>query len=429
MIPAAAAGRSPVDAGRVRPWSPSNTPGWYRVSTAIGLALIVAFAAVATAAAFVIRGSSTTIEDNTAPSLVAVQDLLASVAEANASATAVFLSGSTGVEDRSRRNLYLDALDRSARQTEEVAAGVGDDDASHAALKDIAGALTVYAGGIEESRLANRLDQPGAETSLLGALDLTQSTIAPAVATVTERSQQQFDSESSTGRLLGIAALVVGVLGVAQLVRIQIGTFNRSRRILNIGYAVATVALVIGVIALAQGLLVRAQALANAETGGYDSIATTSQLQADAFAVQAELSLRLLGTGDPDVDLDGLIERIETDIASVGEAADSERERAAAVELAGRWARYRATTSEIAALADSDPDGAVGLFQGTGISTFNGLNTSIESVLSDNRAQFVDGVGGAADSVAWLPVLTIVLPLIAALAAVLGTQRRLEEYQ
>ena len=382
-----------------------------------------------TAAAFVIRGSSATIENNTAPSLVAVQDLLAGVAEANASATAVFLSGATGTEDRSRRNLYLDALDRSARQAEEVAGGVGDDEDSHAALKDIAAALTVYAGDIERSRLANQLDQPGAETSLLRALDLAQTTIAPAVATVTERSQDQFDRESSTGRLLGIAAVLLGVLAIGQLLWLQVGTFKRSKRILNVGYALATLSLVIGVAVLTQQQLVRGQALANAETGGYESIATTSRLQADAFAVQSEVSLRLLGTGDPETDLETLMDAIEEDVAEVGRDADSVRERAAADELAGRWARYRATTSDIAALADGSPDEAITRFQGSGISAFNGLNTSIESVLSDNRVQFIDGVEGAASAVRWLPVLTIVLPLIAALTIVWGTQRRLEEYQ
>lgn len=432
MIPAtaaAAAASSAVGAEQVNPWSPSNTPGWYRLSSAIALALVVAFAAVGTAAAFVIRGSSATIENNTAPSLVAVQDLLAGVAEADASATAVFLSGATGSEDRSRRNLYLDALDRSARQTEEVAAGVGDDDESHAALKDIAAALTVYAGEIEESRLANQLDQPGAETALLRALDLTQSTVAPAVATVTERSQDQFDRESTTGRLLGIAALLLGVLAVGLLFWLQIGTFNRSKRLLNVGYVAATLAMVVGVAVLGQQQLVRAEALTNAEAGGYDSIAATSRLQADAFAAQSELSLRLLGTDETETLLAGRLNDIEDDVVSIGQGADSDRERAAADELAGRWARYRATTSDIAALAETNPDEAVARFQGTGISTFNGLNTSIESVLSDNRAQFVDGVEGAADAVALLPVVTIVLPLVAVLAIVWGTQRRLEEYQ
>ena len=194
-----------------------------------------------------------------------MQDLLAGVAEANASATAVFLSGATGTEDRGRRNLYLDALERSARQTEEVAGDVGDDDVSHAALKDVTAALATYSGEIEASRLANQLGQAGADASLLRALDLTQTTIAPAVATVTERSQAQFDRESSTGRVLGIVAIALGALALLQLIRLQLGTVKRSNRMLNVGYLAATVALLVAVALLGQQLLVRSSALSNAE--------------------------------------------------------------------------------------------------------------------------------------------------------------------
>ena len=223
---------------------------------------------------------------------------------------------------------------------------------------------------------------------------------------------------------------VLGLLAIVQLLRLQVGTFNRSKRVFNVNYLFATALVVVAVVLLAQALLVRAVALRNAESGGYDSIATTSRLQAAAFGVQSELSLRLLGSaGAGAADLDQLIAEVEADVAEVAQAADSDRERAAADELAVRWDRYRASVADISALADSDPDEAIARFQGPGISTFNGLNTSIESVLSDNRAQFFNGVEGAADSVGYLPIVAIALPLLAVLAIVFGTQRRLEEYQ
>ena len=72
-----------------------------------------------------------------------------------------------------------------------------------------------------------------------------KTTIAPAVATVTERSQGQFDRESSTGRVLGIVAIALGALALLQLVRLQLGTVKRSNRLLNVGYLAATVALLV----------------------------------------------------------------------------------------------------------------------------------------------------------------------------------------
>jgi hypothetical protein len=72
---------------------------------------------------------------------------------------------------------------------------------------------------------------------------------------------------------------------------------------------------------------------------------------------------------------------------------------------------------------------AVTLFQGEGLAAFNGLNTAVESVLSDNRDQFLDGVDDASRAVGITPYLTIVLPVLAALAILLAIQRRLGEYR
>ena len=50
-------------------------------------------------------------------------------------------------------------------------------------------------------------------------------------------------------------------------------------------------------------------------------------------------------------------------------------------------------------------------------------------MLSDNRSQFIAGVSEAADAVGTTPFLTIILPVLAALAILLAIQRRLGEYR
>lgn len=408
-------------------WSTQNSPGWYRVGAVVTVIAIALFAALATIAALVSRSSSNTIETSTAPSLIGVQDLSASVAEANAAATAVFLSGSTGEEDRGRRNLYLDALRRSAEQTEEVA-GLVDSVASHDALKAISVALTDYSGQIEASRLANQLDQPNAANQLRAALDLTQSDIGGSVATITARGQNELDDEASSGDGLMIVALLAGLLALLVLIWLQLGTYHRSNRVFNVALVGATLAIIATLVLISTTWVTRNTALDNAQTGGYDSIASTSRLQASVFAMQSELSLRLLGAETREVT--DLIAEIDADVTSIGDNADSIREQAAATELSTRWIRYRTTAEEIIALAEVGRDGdAVSGFQGQGLSTFNGLNTSIESVLSDNRTQFTNGVADAADAAGSLPIYTVILPVLAALATIYGVQRRLGDYQ
>ncbi|MDH3683769.1 MAG: hypothetical protein OEV40_27925 [Acidimicrobiia bacterium] len=408
-------------------WTTGTTPGWYRVAAAVAVASILAFAAIATAVALGVRSASQAIERDIAPSLIEVQNLFASVAEANAAATAVFLSGTTGTEDRGLRNLYLDALHRSAAKTEQVATLIGDDEASHEALQDLSAALTDYSGQIEASRVASRLAQPDADAALRSALDQTRSGIAPSVVTVTERGQDQLDEKSSSGVLATVAVIAAGLVALGALGWLQVGTYRRSNRVLNIPLVIATLAVVASLVAVAWGSAVRSTAIDNARGGGFDSIVNTSRLQTSAFDLQSELSFRLLGSEDRDVT--ALATAIDAEVGALRAQADSRREDAAAAELEQRWVRYRSTMEEITALAGRDRATAIERFRGPGLSTFNGFNTSIESVLSDNRTQFLGGVEQAADATNLIPVATVLLPVAAMLAVVVGVQRRLGDYQ
>ncbi|HEX7276188.1 MAG TPA: hypothetical protein VF244_02345, partial [Acidimicrobiales bacterium] len=66
---------------------------------------------------------------------------------------------------------------------------------------------------------------------------------------------------------------------------------------------------------------------------------------------------------------------------------------------------------------------------GPGSATFNGFNFSVESVLSDNRGQFLDGLASAADRMGSLTLVALFLPLVAAAGALGGFQLRINEYQ
>lgn len=416
-------------AGGFDGWSTGNSMGWYRLNAVIAVIAIAATAIVATTGAFLMRTATVSIQDNTAPSLIAVQGLSASVAEANSNATAAFLSAAEGEEDRQRRVAYLDALRRSAEETEEVAGLIDDDEDRHRDLKDVAVALTSYSGSIEAARAAVLNGDPQAVDDLSTALDLTGSDVADSVARVTDANQERFDNQLTSGLLLTLAGLLLAVVTLFLLLWMQRRMFALSNRLLNPGMVLATLLVLLTVVALTVSFLARQSALVNASDGGYDTIAATSRLQASANDVQTALSLRLLGSTD-DVDVEGPFDTLSVDAALIRTLADSDRERAAAEALEVRLSRYESATTDILFLAEQgDTAAAIEAFRGSGFSTFNGLNTSIESVLSDNRAQFTDGVDGAAGAVNLLPLLTLVLPVLAAIGVVFGVQRRLRDYQ
>ncbi len=391
-----------------------------------------AFAVVASVAGLVVRSASDTTANNTAPALVGVQDLFASVAEANAAATAAFLaSEATGVEDRADRNLYLEALGRAAAQTEEVSATIGSDGSAHEALQDINESLVAYAGRVEVARIESLNDLPGAERDLRLALELVQGDVETAVDTVTLRGQAQLDSERDSGQTLTWIAMATGVLTLIGLLWVQYQLLRRTNRILNPLLVLATL-LVGGVVGyLYLGSTARNQLLDEASTGGYDAIDTTSDIQTSVFELQSQLSLKILDRDQVDAEL--RYDDVEAGIANLiaGAAADdSDRELAAATTVQIRWSNYRAVAEEIESALDAgDSQRAIELYQGEGQASFNGINTAIESALLDNRQQFLTGVDQAARAVEFTPFLTIILPVLAALATMLAIQRRLGEYR
>jgi phage host-nuclease inhibitor protein Gam len=381
------------------------------------------------------RSASSAAAGNTAPALIGVQDLFASVAEANTAATAAFLATSaTGTEDRINRNLYQDAIRRASEQAEEVSAIIGSDDDAHRALKDINVALNTYSGQIEAARIANINGLPEADEQLRRALRLVQDDVGTSVATVTERGRSKLAEERTTGRFLTWIAIGLGVVTLAALLRVQVALLARTNRIVNPLLVVATMLIATVVGYLVVGPAVRAQSLDSASTGGYDAIATTSAIQTAAFELQSQLSLKILEGADDD--LEPLYDEVAANIARLEAGADSDREEAAARALQIRWERYETAARGIEARAEAGPatqsgtrDQAVELFQGDGLSAFNGLNTAVESALSDNRSQFLTGVARASDAVSTTPYLTIILPVLAALAIMLAIQRRLGEYR
>ena len=271
------------------------------------------------------------------------------MSEANASATAVVLSGSIGTEDRSRRNLYVGALNRASGQTEELSTLVGDDTMSRDALKQIAVTLTTYSGHMEASRRENALRGTQAEAELRTALDLASKDIAEAVDTVTDRSQERFAQERQQGRIITLVAAACAVLALIALLRLQAGTLARSNRILNLPMAAATVLVTIELLMMGYAGLVRTTALGRAETNGYRAIQATALLQRSAFELQSQLSLDLLSgqTDDSEIRRLQLTGSVNSNLAALASIADSDRERAAITELGIRWDRYQQATGPL----------------------------------------------------------------------------------
>ncbi len=424
----------------------ATTPGRYRLWSVATAVLLLATAVAGWAAATALRSGTDRIRNNAGPVLVATQQLVSSLAEADAAATAAFLSGRQ--EDPESRRLYEQALARASAQIEDVSALIGDDPATHASLKDLSVAVTRYAGLVEAARATNQAGVQGAERYLVAALNLLATTVADDATRLTDATQRRFERDEGRRDTGVLPAVVVAVVALAVLVAAQLWVYRQSRRLLNLPMALATVLLVGGIGWLVAATFLSGDDIERARSDGYDSISLTSRIQTSAYRSKADETVALITSDQArrasaastaqtllsdratpaaveavrqgeDPGLAGLL----TEAAAI---ADSDRERAAVAEMLVRWQRYQDTAVQLRSTADAAQARALAV--GPGSATFNGFNFSVESVLSDNRDQFLEGLASATDRLRSLDLVALFLPLLAALGALGGFQLRLNEY-
>jgi hypothetical protein len=427
------------------------TPSRYRAYTVGAGAALVLVAITASALIVSLSDRTDRVRDQTGPVLVATQQLYSSLAEADAAATAVQLSGAD--ENREQRRFYEQALERSTQQIERVATLIGNDPAAHQALQSIAAELTTYAGVVETARAQNKAGSAAANATLTSALDLMRSGIGQDVAQLTSISERHL-ADDYKRPVANIAVAVLSVVAsLVVLVALQRFMMRRAHRLINIPIAVGTLAVLLLGIWMLLAETGQRRDLRSASSNGYASISATARIQGVAYRAKADESLALLGSGavgsfasfeqgvrtlaarditsaDAQQIRDGLAVAGEGLLFDAARLADSPRERYAAAEMLIRWQRYRDTNRAIQAAATSgDRETARLTATTTGNQAFNGFNLAVESVVQDNTTQFEDLLASAGHRLRYLRVSAPLIPLVALVLMLWGAQMRINEYR
>lgn len=369
------------------------------------------------------------IADSTGEVLVVNQQVEASFAEAHAAAVSVHLAGADG--DREQRRLYELAIERAASGIERVAAVVGDDPTSHAALEQAAALTTRYVGLVEAGRSAAIDGDATGDTTLDDATQVVRSGITPEVAVVTERFQANLDDQTSNSVFLLSFAVFLVVL--VALVLGQLYLYRRFHRIVNPPLFLATLVALAWILYAGWAFFQQQSSLDAADGDAYDSIAVSGQIQELAFEHRAAENTSVL-TGASGVaggsEVDELLAGERGLFVSLNTLADTDRERAMVTEVAARWERYFEASGSIdGALSAGRLEQAEAITSGLAADAFNGFNASAEALLLDNREQFAAEVDFAVDVVRWLRLGAILATILVALLAWWGYAIRIQEYR
>ncbi|RSM78673.1 hypothetical protein DMH04_32955 [Kibdelosporangium aridum] len=169
----------------------------------------------------------------------AAVEIYQSLSEANATVASAFLV--SGVEPAPLRERYQTNITEAAAALTTAAAGslTGE---SAAIVTELAAYLPMYTGLVERARAYNRQGQPLGVSYIQEASHLVQATMLRLAQRLYMAETTRLEEAQNQAGVVGWTLLVVGVLVLGGLVAVQIYLTRTTRRVLNAGLLVATLA-------------------------------------------------------------------------------------------------------------------------------------------------------------------------------------------
>jgi hypothetical protein len=288
---------------------PQLAAGPYKLSTPVllrgGLALLggllLLFWAVAGFLLVEASGGVRTITRDTAPSVIAAQQIRAGLSDLDASAVnAALLRGPAAdpswKDFEVQQRVLSDSLVTAAQN-------ITYGDAERGPVVEIAAALQNYAGLIGQARaIPGDPNQPAPPETMLALLrragSLASGQLMPAAEALNDVNDTALETTWSLRKSVAwrdpLALALIALAPLAVLIALQIGLARRTRRNLNPGLALASLVLVIGALVLGVSLVTSASHLRIAKEDAFDSVRALWKARATLYAANADESYFLL---------------------------------------------------------------------------------------------------------------------------------------
>jgi hypothetical protein len=440
----------------------TTTPGRLRLASIVLIVGLVVFGVV-TAAATATRNDAANAAATSSERLLAGADqLYASMADADTTAAATFLTGGTGSAE-SRHHYDRDLASATAELTNLATKARNSKDAT-AAVAAIARQLPVYSGLIETARANNLQGFPVGAAYQRQASGVMRQMLVEARQLYRLEARDlasDYSAGSSSGELIAFVLVAVAIL--ALLVYAQVSLARRTRRTLNPALVVSTVLIVaLGAWALA-GLISEQDSLSSAQRNGSDFVQVAAVSRILALRAQGDESLALIARGSGEAylcDFDAAANALEPprngqlttlsserDACTFGAAANAlpppgnllgelttlsaERGSAASErKLDATFEQYRAVHMRIAGYENSgDFHDATLLAAAPEKVLFDRLDTGLSAQIDAAKVRFQRSANDATSALDGLAVAIPVLVVLAALLALFGLQQRIKEYR
>lgn len=410
----------------------ATTPGRLVLISILILAGAIAFGVIATAAEQSRARAAQAARNQTEPLLRQAVTLSTKLSDANATVTTTLLKG--GLELPAKRALYDQDLRAASAALTTLTGEAGNSPTASSALAVISQQLPVYAGLVASARANNRQGFPIGAAYLRQASGLLTSTVLPAADRLYTVEAQRLgdDYASGMGTVALVAFIAAVVVSLAFMLAAQIYVARISRRTLNLPMVAATIVIVAVGLWGTIGLVSAQNALASARSNGSDSVEVLSATRVLLARAQGDESLALVNRGSDASDavdfaavmrtLGGLLPEVQVLAQRTGTLPAADR-------LATEMATYEVETRQLTSLQDSGQITAAINRAPISAATAARLSNDLDGQITGAQARFERS---AADATSSLSGLSIAIPLLVALAAVLallGLRERINEYR
>ncbi len=414
-----------------------TTPGILML-LAVGLALASVLVGAVTAAGMAHRSHALdTLAHRSGPLAVAAQDIYRSLSDADATANSGFLAGgqeTAGVRARYTSDINQAGTALALATSAQASASAADPNSPVAVLTSN---LPVYTGLVETARADNLQGLPVGAAYQREASNLMRTQLLPAAESLyrTQVAQRTSDQDSAGG--FPWLEILFGVVLVAVLAVAQWFVWRRSRRRVNLGLALATVAAVISLLWLLLSSLVVVASVHSSRSDGSTQTDVLTQARIAALKARADETLTLVAHGAGgayekdyqamESDDDGLLGRagsLATD-PTVGQDVRAARDALSAWNIAHIAVRNADDSGDYATAVQltigTAPNGAADAFDRVDKSTAQAISTTNDAI-----ERYASDGGNALIGAVWA---VIVLALLSAVGAVAGIWQRLKEYR
>jgi hypothetical protein len=431
---------------RVRHYDWGTTPGKLRVAQIVLILRVLVAGGVGVYAATIRVNTTRDITEHLEPLNADVTTLYRSMADADATVAAGYLSG--GVEPNEIRTRYDHDLVAAAASLAQAGTQVQGELVTATRIADITTQLPMYSGLVERARTNNRQGWAVGVSYLRRASELMQNSILPEAADLQQRQAARLDDAYRQAGSVHLVALAASGVSLAGLIWAQVFLFQRTHRVFNIGLVAASAAVLAGLVWWTVAGVASANSLASALTHSRSVSDALGPAQIAALQARAAESLQLVARNADAIepDFDARMQLLARDggaggaLGAARQFASDQKERAlvqAAIDDARGYAAAHREVRRLDASGDYTKavDAALSIQQPiatqppSAATAFDHLNTDLTTALEHERGAFRGDISRAQGWFIGLPIGTGGLALGAAAGVALGVRRRLEEYR